>query len=179
MSTYTEAKAAAVGRWAELIVCLAPQSKEALERFPRHVKCPVHGGVDGFRLFKDFNETGGGICNTCGTRADGFALLQWLNDWDARQTLKAVATELALPRTLPTSSAAPHAPAAITPAEANRITAIIEALSGELMLLEIAADRMAQGDSLTLTELERVGLVAERFRKGRMALLDALNGGAA
>ena len=33
----------------------------ALSRLGRHVPCPAHGGKDGFRLFRDTDETGGGI----------------------------------------------------------------------------------------------------------------------
>jgi len=47
-----------------------------------HVSCPVHGGSDGFRLFGDFLETGGTVCNTCLAKKDGFATLSWLLEKD-------------------------------------------------------------------------------------------------
>jgi hypothetical protein len=78
-----EVRDAASGRWVLVMGALAPQLEPALRKIGRHVSCPVHGGKDGFRLFrKDFGETGGGVCNTCGPKADGFELLMWLNQWD-------------------------------------------------------------------------------------------------
>lgn len=87
-----EIRAEASGRWLHIISALAPQADAALKKPGRHVACPVHGGKDGFRVFKkDFAETGGGICNTCGPRHDGFELLMWLNHWDFPQCLEAIA----------------------------------------------------------------------------------------
>jgi len=85
-----ELKAMAAGRWESIIARLAPQLVQAIERAPHHVPCPVHGGVDGFRLFKDFNDTGGGVCNTCGIKHDGYALLMWANGWDFKTTHSAL-----------------------------------------------------------------------------------------
>lgn len=73
------------GRWVELLSVLAPELEEAIDahnsRTP-HVSCPNHGGSDGFRLFAGsetgFNDTGGGICNTCGPQRDGFRMLTWV-----------------------------------------------------------------------------------------------------
>ena len=59
-------KEAAKGHWREIFGALAPQLNEAVDRAPNHVSCPVHGGTDGFRLFPHWEETGAGICNTCG-----------------------------------------------------------------------------------------------------------------
>jgi phage/plasmid primase-like uncharacterized protein len=58
----------------------------------------VHGGTDGFRLFRNVGETGGGICNTCGAFSDGFALLMWMNGWRFVDALRAVAATLQLSR---------------------------------------------------------------------------------
>lgn len=73
------------GRWVEIMSVLAPELEEAIDahqsRSP-HVGCPNHGGSDGFRLFAGsgtgFNDTGGGICNTCGPMRDGFRMLTWV-----------------------------------------------------------------------------------------------------
>lgn len=89
-----EVKPLARGRWGEILMALAPQLQPALERVGRHVPCPVHGGKDGFRVFKDVEETGGSVCNTCGKFADGFATLMWANGWDFRTTLQAVSDHL-------------------------------------------------------------------------------------
>jgi putative DNA primase/helicase len=84
------------GQWIWILGRLAPTLERALARPGRHVPCPVHGGRDGFRVFRDCADTGGGICNTCGSRSDGFALLMWANDWGFRETLEAVARDLRL-----------------------------------------------------------------------------------
>lgn len=89
-------RAAARGRWREIFSALAPSLSEALERPGRHVACPVHGGTNGFRLFADFAETGGGVCNTCGARTDGFSMLMWVNGWSFSETINAVARVLGL-----------------------------------------------------------------------------------
>lgn len=84
-------KAAADGRWEQVFSSLAPELSEAMERPGRHVPCPVHGGVDGFRLFPDFNEKGSGICNTCGAKTDGIEMLMWLHNWSFKETVRRIA----------------------------------------------------------------------------------------
>ena len=84
------------GQWIGLLGRLAPSLEAALARPGHHVPCPVHGGRDGFRVFRDVNETGGGVCNTCGAFSDGFALLMWANGWSFRAALEAVARDLRL-----------------------------------------------------------------------------------
>lgn len=78
-------------QWDMILSHLAPEIENAIMHPGKHISCPVHGGKDGFRVFKDVRETGGGICNTCGSQSDGFALLMWLRNWDFVTTLKAVA----------------------------------------------------------------------------------------
>lgn len=85
-----ELKLLAAGRWESIVASLAPQLDQAVERTPNHVPCPVHGGKDGFRLFRDFDETGGGVCNTCGIHHDGYSLLMWANGWDFLTTHRAI-----------------------------------------------------------------------------------------
>ena len=91
-----EVRQQAAGRWLDLLGALAPALEPALSRVGRHVPCPVHGGADGFRLFRDADLTGGGVCNTCGTFPDGFALLMWVNRWTFPEALWAVAQALGL-----------------------------------------------------------------------------------
>jgi len=81
MSNISDLKYKASGQWISILQALAPQLNKACERPGRHVPCPTHGGKDGFRLFNDVEQTGGGICNTCGAFADGLDLLQWVNGW--------------------------------------------------------------------------------------------------
>jgi phage/plasmid primase-like uncharacterized protein len=42
-----------------------------------HGPCPKCGGADRWRVFEDFSQTGGAICNQCGKFGDGLALIQW------------------------------------------------------------------------------------------------------
>ena len=90
---------AADGRWVGILESLAPEIAEALGSsgaVTRHRPCPVHGGKDGFRLFRDVAHTGGGICNSCGAFPNGFALLGWLRGWELRETVEEVARALGL-----------------------------------------------------------------------------------
>ncbi len=93
---YEAIRQQARGQWHGILVTLVPQLQEALEKAPRHVCCPVHGGQDGFRLHKDYVENGGAVCNTCGAFPSGFRVLQWLTGWDFPQTLGAVSELLGL-----------------------------------------------------------------------------------
>lgn len=78
--------------WLRILSRLAPELESALAKPGRHVGCPSHGGTNGFRLFKDVDITGGGICNTCGGRNDGFALLAWLKGWSFPDVVEEVAS---------------------------------------------------------------------------------------
>ncbi|MGJ8668976.1 MAG: DUF7146 domain-containing protein [Oceanococcus sp.] len=89
-------KSAAAGKWLTTLQTLDPELSDAIAAKGRHVACPVHGGRDGFRLFPDANQNGGGICNSCGTHADGFALLMWRQGWTFPQALEHVASTLGM-----------------------------------------------------------------------------------
>ena len=90
---------AANGRWKSIFLALAPSLKDAVsmnEKNPgRHVPCPVHGGVDGFRLFPHYQNTGSCICNSCGGRNNGFETLMWVNGWRFNECVNAVGAFLA------------------------------------------------------------------------------------
>jgi putative DNA primase/helicase len=94
-----EVKAQAAGKWSSVLGAIAPALADAIDKSGRHVPCPVHIGKngDGFRLFKNFNDTGGGCCNTCGKFPDGFKLLQWVTGDSFHEVLTAVAKELGTP----------------------------------------------------------------------------------
>jgi len=133
-----EVKRWADGRWLEILAQLAPGLEAALVRPGRHVACPVHGGRDGFRLFRDAAATGGGICNTCGAFADGLALLMWVNDWSFRQTLVAIAEILGV--AVPDDPVRPRAPARTRdvgrePADPSPIRASLQHLWREAVAL--------------------------------------------
>lgn len=85
--------------WLVVLDALArPALEAALQRPGQHVACPVHGGRhgDGFRLFPDVDRSGGGVCATCGSYPDGFALLRWLFGWSFPDALLRVAGVLGL-----------------------------------------------------------------------------------
>lgn len=86
----------AAGRWDEILSNLAPALKRAIEVAPRHCECPIHGGSDGFRFFRDFKKTGQCICNTCGA-FDGLHILMKVNGWNFFTALKAVSDYLNAP----------------------------------------------------------------------------------
>ena len=91
-----EVKAAACGHWDFVFDALAPELREAMNRPGKHGSCPHHGGKDGFRLFKEYRETGASVCNTCGMHSDGLATLSWLRGWDFPTTVAKVADCLGL-----------------------------------------------------------------------------------
>ena len=82
----------AEGRWHDILRELAP--KVLSDKPHKHRPCPVHGGKDGFRLFKDYELNGGGCCNTCGYFKSGISLLMWANQWDFKETLEAIAESI-------------------------------------------------------------------------------------
>ena len=79
--------AAKLKGWDVILRDLCPEiDSRAFDKPGRHTKCPVHGvagrGGDGFKFFrKDFQDSGGGMCNTCGTYPDGFSLLMWVKNY--------------------------------------------------------------------------------------------------
>ena len=88
------------GSWLSVLDDLAPEISQAIEKPGlRHIPCPVHGGKDGFRLFRDANLSGGGCCNTCGPKPDGFSMLMWLRGWSFPEALSAVAEVLGISTT--------------------------------------------------------------------------------
>ena len=95
-------KEQARGRWFEILPLLDARLADAVARVGKHVPCPVHGGKDGFRLYAN-DMNGGGACNTCGTFADGFAILQWLRCCSFFEALQLVA-ELLNNGTVPAST---------------------------------------------------------------------------
>lgn len=81
-----EVASRARGQWDGIYASLAPRLADALAQRGRHVSCPIHGGIDGFRLHKTA-DNGAGICNTCaefnqsGQKKwmDGLGILMWVN----------------------------------------------------------------------------------------------------
>lgn len=105
-----ELKMEARGQWAYIFADLAPELGHAMEAGGNHVSCPVHGGSDGFRLFKDYLDTGGGVCNTCGPQSNGFAMLAWVKDYQFKDAVREVAQWLRKENAQPTASKRPPPP---------------------------------------------------------------------
>lgn len=79
------------GNWTKIINALSMVDiTEAMANPNRHILCHQQHASKNFRVFKDFEQTGGGIC-TCGSYSDGFALLDYLNGWDRKKAVKEVA----------------------------------------------------------------------------------------
>jgi phage/plasmid primase-like uncharacterized protein len=95
-------KIEAEGKWSYIFADLAGELSEAMDKAGHHVACPVHGGADGFRLFKDYHLTGGGYCNTCGPQANGFALLAWLKGYAFKDAVREVAQWIRGDNAMPT-----------------------------------------------------------------------------
>lgn len=89
-------KQKARGHWLDILTAQAPDLAPAVSDPGKRVPCPVHGGRDGFRLFKNAAESGGGICNTCGPFDNGISLLQWCNGLSFDEAVEVVAKQLKL-----------------------------------------------------------------------------------
>jgi phage/plasmid primase-like uncharacterized protein len=94
--TSAEVIADASGKWPYLLDDLSGGAlSDAIASWQKspnhHVDCPMCGGKDKFRLFKDFAEMGGGVCSHCGTFKRGVALLAALNNVDSRDAFKEIA----------------------------------------------------------------------------------------
>lgn len=97
------------GQWHYIFEQLCPELSLALQRPGKHTWCPNPGhrgkNGDAFRLFHDYNQTGGGVCNTCGKYGDGIAIIMWLTGWSFQETLEVIARTIGLE---PSSSAQPE-----------------------------------------------------------------------
>lgn len=76
-------KAAGNKGWSFVFSHIAPSLSFMLSNTKKRYACPVHGTSksgkgDGFRFLKDFESTGGVLCNTCGCKADGISALSFL-----------------------------------------------------------------------------------------------------
>ena len=79
------------GFWLTAFNVLAPSLCYAVEKLGHNVPCPINGGDDGFRLFKDADETGGGVKHAEGVFPEGISLLMWVNNWSFTQAYDALA----------------------------------------------------------------------------------------
>jgi len=88
-------KSAAKGRWREIARSALGIPEEALSG--EHGPCPKCSGTDRWRVFADFAETGGAICNQCGRDlGDGFSLAQWWLGIGFREAVMRIADHLGI-----------------------------------------------------------------------------------
>lgn len=94
--TSAEVIADAIGQWPYILddlssgalsVAIASWQKHPNE----HVDCPICGGAAKFRLFKDFAETGGGVCSHCGYFKKGVSLLAAVTGGDSKSAFREIA----------------------------------------------------------------------------------------
>lgn len=81
----TDLKERMTGRWLVALGTLAPALTQAIDNVGENVPCPINGGTDGFRLFKDANYTGGGVKQAERIIPEGIDMLMWVNDWSFPQ----------------------------------------------------------------------------------------------
>lgn len=81
----TDLKRRMTGRWLSAFSALAPRLDQAMSQLGENVPCPISGGTDGFRLFKDANLTGGGVKQAERVIPEGIDMLMWVNEWDFKQ----------------------------------------------------------------------------------------------
>jgi hypothetical protein len=84
-----DVKADAIGHWGAVLERVAGIGDDY--QSTTHGPCPKCGGNDRWRVFDDFAETGGAICNQCGKFGDGLAVVQWFTGWGFPVTLQRVA----------------------------------------------------------------------------------------
>ncbi len=77
----TQLKIRMASRWLNAFSDLAPGLRHAITNLGKNVPCPLHGGTDGFRLFDDANETGGGVKQSERVIPEGIDMLMWVNGW--------------------------------------------------------------------------------------------------
>ncbi len=66
------------GRWGYFFSDRFPDLREAMDHGTTQGPCPVCGGRTRFKFFRDWQSSGGGMCQKCGTFAGGYFLTEWL-----------------------------------------------------------------------------------------------------
>lgn len=99
MSKFIDSKTVeqkAAGGWRGIVSHLAGGFFEVPLALRDGVKttCPGCGKKEGFRFFKDFSDTGGGVCDRCGFFKNGLSLLIWATEKPFFEVLSDVATVL-------------------------------------------------------------------------------------
>jgi P4 family phage/plasmid primase-like protien len=89
-----EVKRVATGQWARIIQSVAGVGADYLTG--RNGPCPKCGGKDRWRVFKDFDQTGAGVCNRCGKFADGLSVVRWMRGVTLSESIALVAESINL-----------------------------------------------------------------------------------
>lgn len=163
--TAADLKKMAAGKWHFIFEDLLPELNEALGAAPDHVTCPVHGGMDGFRLFEHYNETGRCVCNTCGFQKSGLDTILFIKRhrdpaYSIGDAIRDLATWLKV-ESAPSENRARRTPTVLpkprlTPEEAFRI---IERLGqGSAPLAGTPAERYLRKRGIWLDNLPKRGL---------------------
>jgi len=79
-------KLAARGEWPRVFGAF---NTDLLLTHSKHQPCPACGGTDRFRFFPDWEQTGSGICNQCGS-GDGFFWVQKMANCNFYEALKKI-----------------------------------------------------------------------------------------
>lgn len=101
-----QVKQAAIGHWPTIVQRVVGIYGDYLSG--NHGTCPKHGGTDKWRVFPDFEITGGAVCNECGKMADGFELIQRHANCSFPEALEKVADCLGLEPTQSTRLSTPR-----------------------------------------------------------------------
>jgi len=157
-SGFDRVKRIAAGRWGTIIGDLYPTAIGEALRKPGRTRCacPIHGSskgakADGFRLFDDFGQTGGGVCNTCGEFPTGIDLICFLEGQSGKPKVALDILERYLglsrrtgskPRTLPPPVLQPKA-ADDPDAVGRRIALLASIWSGTVPLTDLPEDHQA------------------------------------
>ncbi|KWU24778.1 toprim domain-containing protein [Burkholderia cenocepacia] len=108
--SFAQLQSDAEGKWPYIFQDLAPELAEAMEKAPHHVPCPVHGGTDGFRLFRDWQTKGNGYCNTCLGIGNGFKMVAWIRGYSMKDATRDIAKWLRNESMEPTIARRPPPP---------------------------------------------------------------------
>ena len=96
-----DVKQQASGKWHDILSHLCPSLADALAKPGKHVDCSIHGGKKDFRLYRDYAQTGAGVCS-CGNYKDGFDLVCAVNNCTLDQAVNDVADLLGTGNSVPT-----------------------------------------------------------------------------
>lgn len=90
------------GHWPGIIGSMYPDLAPIMSK-PGQLRCacPIHGSskgaaADGFRVFEDFVETGGAVCNSCGVFPTAIDLVMFLEGCDHKEAVKLLKHQMGL-----------------------------------------------------------------------------------